>query len=279
MDRMIELTTTARGTHRYPIAAVELATSLASVTNKTGLDQATKHPRFRQRMVACRPPGAKACSHYVLAEDVQAADEALIFMALESAIAASEKPSGKTAAKPSHAFSAAKLAAALFSDKSACEQFTHGLVERADRGELGSEMASLLVAGEQLYFRLQDLTNRPAFSPTTPSAAKPHPVTTPVPAAARTARVVDFASAFDAAFQQLDQQHGRRNYLQVLDLRTALPQFDRGTFDAELRQLRLAGRYTMESAHGGYTQLTDAQRAAGIQEGSSLMIYVSRKTS
>jgi len=279
VNRMIELATAARGTHRYPIAAVDLATSLASVTNKTVLSQANKHLYFQQHMVACRPPGAKAYNHYLLVEDVQAADEALIFMALESAIAASAKPSGRTAAKPSHAFSAAKLATALFSDKSAREQFTHGLVERADRGELGSEIASLLVAGEQFYFRLQDLTNRPAFSPTTPSAAKPHPVTTPVPAAARTARVVDFASAFDAAFQQLDQQHGRRNYLQVLDLRTALPQFDRGTFDAELRQLRLAGRYTMDSAHGGYTQLTDAQRAAGIQEGSSLMIYVSRKTS
>ncbi len=86
-----------------------------------------------------------------------------------------------------------------------------------------------------------------------------------------------FAQAFHDAFETLDKQSGRRNFIKVHLLRQALPQFSREQFDAGLKQLRLANRYTMDSIFGASGSLTEAERAAGIQEGQSVLVYVSRK--
>jgi hypothetical protein len=100
----------------------------------------------------------------------------------------------------------------------------------------------------------------------------PSPSVVPVPTAAPFA---DFARDFDAAFQQLDSGRGSHNFVSLLDLRRALP-VDRPTFDAELRSLRLAGRYTLSAAEGRFG-ISSEEQEAGIYEDGSLLLYVSRK--
>src|SRR5205823_1825391 len=53
-----------------------------------------------------------------------------------------------------------------------------------------------------------------------------------------------FARAFDEAFERLEKQPGAHNFVNLADLRRALP-VDRPSFDAELSNLRRAGRYTL----------------------------------
>jgi hypothetical protein len=62
-----------------------------------------------------------------------------------------------------------------------------------------------------------------------------------------------------------------------VDLRQALP-VDRAVFDAELRRLRIAGRYTLSAAEGRHGTNAE-ERAAGITEEGALLLYVSRKGS
>jgi hypothetical protein len=70
---------------------------------------------------------------------------------------------------------------------------------------------------------------------------------------------------------------GGKNFVKVGELRRELEEYSREAFDAGLRALRVTDRYAMESAHGGAVRLTDEELRAGIREGSSLLIYVSRK--
>lgn len=92
----------------------------------------------------------------------------------------------------------------------------------------------------------------------------------------RPAGPVDFGPAFEQAFQQLDRQAGGHNFVSLVDLRQALP-LDRATFDAQLRQLRLAGRYTLSAAEGRHG-LGPEEQEAGITEDGTLLLYVSRKS-
>lgn len=86
-----------------------------------------------------------------------------------------------------------------------------------------------------------------------------------------------FTRAWDEAFQQLDRQRGSHNFVSLLDLRRALP-VDRPTFDAELRHLRRAGRYTLSGAEGRHG-VSPEEQEAGIQEDGCLLLFVSRKLS
>ena len=65
-------------------------------------------------------------------------------------------------------------------------------------------------------------------------------------------------------------------FLPQPELRRAVPAA-RATFDAELRQLRLAGRYSLSAAEGRHG-ITSEEREAGIVEDGTLLLYVSRKT-
>jgi hypothetical protein len=85
----------------------------------------------------------------------------------------------------------------------------------------------------------------------------------------------DFARAFEEAFARLDRQAGLPNFVSLVDLRQALP-WDRPTFDAELRKLRLAGRYGLSAAEGRHG-ITPEEQRAGIREEGALLLFVSRK--
>ena len=92
---------------------------------------------------------------------------------------------------------------------------------------------------------------------------------------AREQAPADFAAAFDGAFQRLDREHGGHNFVSLVELRRAVPAAQEA-FDAGLRQLRLAGRYTLSAAEGRHG-LTPEERGAGIVEDGALLLYVSRK--
>jgi hypothetical protein len=85
----------------------------------------------------------------------------------------------------------------------------------------------------------------------------------------------DFAESFGRAFAELDRRAGTHNFVSLVDLRTRLP-LARAVFDAELQELRLAGRYGLSSAEGRHG-LTPEERAAAIIEDGTLLLYVSRK--
>jgi hypothetical protein len=104
------------------------------------------------------------------------------------------------------------------------------------------------------------------------AAAAPRPAPKPPPPAEPQG---DFAAAFDRAFQQLDRRAGAHNFVSLVDLRRAVP-VPHATFDAGLRQLRQAGRYSLSAAEGRHGLHPD-QREAGIMEDGTLLLYVSRK--
>jgi hypothetical protein len=88
----------------------------------------------------------------------------------------------------------------------------------------------------------------------------------------------DFRQAFDAAFDRLQQRPGADNYVSLLDLRRALPAFNRQAFDAGLAQLRSAGVYSLRLADGRFG-ITPEERDAGVPTpDGALLLYVSRNT-
>jgi hypothetical protein len=125
------------------------------------------------------------------------------------------------------------------------------------------------VGKKKVLFFLEDVHR-------SPQATKPIAGPTLRPALTAPAAPADFARAFDDAFNQIDRQKGAHNFVSLVDLRRALP-LPPERFDAELRQLRIAGRYTLSAAEGRHG-ISPEERAAGIQEDGSLLLYVSRKT-
>jgi hypothetical protein len=119
---------------------------------------------------------------------------------------------------------------------------------------------------ERLLFRTEDVRGLRAAA--APSRSAPETHAAPPPA--------DFAAAFDEAFARLDRQAGSPNYVSLVDLRKTLP-VDRAAFDAQLRRLRESGRYTLGAAEV-QDGLGEEQRAAGIVEDGSLLLFVSRRS-
>jgi len=87
--------------------------------------------------------------------------------------------------------------------------------------------------------------------------------------------VMAFAQLFDAAFVQLDQEHGSHNHVSLVALRQALP-MERASFDAELQLLRRAGHYSLSAAEGRHG-ISAEEQDAGIREDGSLLLFVSRR--
>jgi hypothetical protein len=144
--------------------------------------------------------------------------------------------------------------------------FHQALGHRIDSRSMPPGIGFLLHKKKPVVFLLQDVERNAGR--TTGSPASPTPEA--VPAGGQ-----DFARAFDTAFDRLDRQAGVHNLVSLVELRRAVPS-DRNTFDAELRRLRMAGRYTLKLAEGRHG-ISPEEQAAGIQEDGNLLLYVSRK--
>jgi hypothetical protein len=163
------------------------------------------------------------------------------------------------------AFSVAELKGRL--SKLAQRPFVEFLARQMEAGSLPAGVGWISAKKERLLFRLQDVrgAQHSALLPL-PSSSEAQPLR-PAPA--------DFDADFEEAFARLDRQTGSHNFVSLVDLRRALP-FDRATFDAHLRRLREARRYTLGAAEGR-DGLTEEQRAAGIPEDGTLLLFVSRR--
>lgn len=85
-----------------------------------------------------------------------------------------------------------------------------------------------------------------------------------------------FATAFTEAFERLDAQDGGYNFVKLLQLRNALPQYSRSAFDTGLEQLRKERRFSLEASEGLLVTLSEQERAAGIIESGRQLIYCKR---
>jgi hypothetical protein len=84
----------------------------------------------------------------------------------------------------------------------------------------------------------------------------------------------DLAGRFEEVFAHLDRQAGGRNFVNLVDLRKALPA-PRAAFDDALFQLRQAGQYSLSAAEGRHG-ISAEEQEAGIREEGSLLLFVSR---
>jgi len=185
---------------------------------------------------------------------------------------------GRAQTKSNAAFSAAELQKRV-RGASAGKVLREALQAAFASGELPSGVAALPRKGTVVFFRVADMVTgrsnpRPHSSrpPTPPpsahSADAPRTDSTPAPK--------DFAPLFDRAFRELDAAGQGLNHVKLHALRQALPQFDRTTFDAELRKLRLAGRYDLNPTEGTHGRLTDEEREAGIVEAGLRLVFCQR---
>jgi hypothetical protein len=247
-----------RGDDARPLTLEQLA-RLADATAGPRTILAAVHPQrkaFSQHaMVARKDLQAPAA----LLEDVPrlAASPALLEFLLQTA----RTPSN-------HALTAAELKAKATSKLQ--KPFQDALNRQVQEESLPATVGWVLIRNSRKLFLLADLhTGRRPQEPRIEDRGSRIEDRRP-------AAPVDFGPAFDQVFQQLDRQMGGHNFVSLVDLRRALP-LDRAAFDAQLRQLRLAGRYTLSAAEGRHG-LGPTEQEAGITEDGTLLLYVSRKS-
>jgi hypothetical protein len=152
------------------------------------------------------------------------------------------------------------------------QPFLEAVNRRIERGSLPATMGWLWAGKKKRVFFLEDVHRG--------QLPEDHiPGSTPAPAVMQPELSVevptDFAQTFDAAFTRIDRQNGAHNFVNLVELRRQM-RLGRQSFDAELRKLRLAGRYTLSAAEGRHGASPE-EREAGIVEDGSLLLYVSRK--
>ncbi len=125
-------------------------------------------------------------------------------------------------------------------------------------------------AKRDLLFRLRDVTGCSRGMGDHPAVPHEPEVVRPIPTPSDG---TTFADAFDHAFARLDASDGGYNFVKLLQLRQALPQYGRAEFDSGLHTLRLARRYSLMPSEGNGISLSDQEHDAGIQEAGSRLVY------
>jgi hypothetical protein len=242
----------------YPCSLAELVETVQPDVDEEVLAAALKQKRLKSRVVLAFPEDPAA--PIALAEDEEqlAADPAL----LESALAAARTDADQ-------ALPLAAVAKKVHKDLRSA--FTAAVSEQVTDRTLPATVGVLRIKKKPHLFLLIDLhTVPPRPTPTrleAPTPAAPAPAPAPV---------LDFAPAFEEAFRRLDALHGAHNFVSLVELRAALPLFDRAGFDAGLHALR-GKQFTLSAAEGRHG-LTRAELDAGIRErDGALLLFVSRR--
>lgn len=148
------------------------------------------------------------------------------------------------------------------------------LAERLEQswrhGQLPAGLGAIRVKSGPLLFRLSDV--RPAPS----ASATPTPSPVAMPSAHGQAKLMEFPHRFEQAFARLDAEK-RANLVSLHDLRTALSEYPRETFDAALKLLRKPPQFRLTGVQGG-PGTTPEMIAAGIQESGDLFLFVARRS-
>jgi hypothetical protein len=152
--------------------------------------------------------------------------------------------------------------------------FSDYLAQCMESGKLRPHVGCLRIKTKPYLFLLQDAAPSPDREARSPELKTE--LSAPNSLSPALKSQVDFTARFDEAFDQLDREKGSSNFVSLVALRRALP-LDRAAFDAGLVELRRAARYTLSGAEGRHG-ISDEERAAGIPEHGTLLLYVSRRT-
>jgi hypothetical protein len=254
-EKMVRVLQSLRslGPDSYPVSLRRLA-ELSDATAPARLILSAASPQqkaFRQYALAARKD---LDAPVALTEDVHLLAESALLLAFAFQV---------TRTVGTHAFTVPGLKKKLTSDLQ--KPFQEALTRRLDGETLPAGVGWILIKGKKNLFLLNDLhTSRAA-----PARKAELLAVAPRPAQ-------DFATSFDDAFRQLDREAGNHNLVSLVDLRRRLSAGP-AQFNAELRELRLAGLYTLSAAEGRHG-LGPQERDAGIAEDGTLLLYVSRKT-
>src|SRR5262245_41830806 len=248
------------GAAAFPLTLQHLA-RLADATAPPKTIVSAAGPRkkaFSQHAVAAR---AELQAPVALLEDVpQLVSSPRL---LEFALAAC-----RTAAN--HVFSPSELKAKVTTKLQ--KPFQEGLPRQVQEETLPPGVGWIHIKNTKKLLALTDLhTGRKAAG----KGIEPAPSQVPSPARPPEAPP-DFGLLFDEAFRRLDREKGSHNFVSLVSLRQAVP-VSRDVFDAQLRQLRLAGRYTLSAAEGRHG-LSPEEHDAGVTEDGALLLYVSRRS-
>ena len=152
--------------------------------------------------------------------------------------------------------------------------FQQAITRQIDQESLPRTLGWLIINRSKKLFLLSDLHTCGQMAKVAAQPVDEHD-SPPELQSASAGTCADFAERFDQAFRRLEQHARMPNFVSLVDLRWALP-CERPTFDAELRKLRIAGRYTLSAAEGR-EGIRPEEREAGIPEDGALLLYVSRK--
>jgi hypothetical protein len=132
-------------------------------------------------------------------------------------------------------------------------------------------MEDLQPAGVRASHAIEADRKRPASeAPAEAATARPRNSTAPLAIATASPITVDdrFEGRFDSEFSRLDRVRGSFNFVPLLDLRRALPEFPREQFDRGLKLLRQARRYRINVGEGRSGVTPEQQEAAIIEDGT-----------
>ncbi len=252
----------SQGENAYPLSLKELIAQADPAAGPVLVKEATALPPFAGRIFMAAP--RDSCAPVALSEDrdVLVRSAAL----LEYAVTAARKPNHQAVPVTDLKKKTAKPLQAAFEA---------AVVARIAAGKRSSAVGWLYVKKKPHLFLFADLNITPPI-PASGGRQTPDSLSKQGADAPRLPLVLDFADAFDAAFNQLDRQKGSHNIVNLLDLRRAVP-VARAAFDGGLQQLRRAGRYTLSNAEGRHG-ITADEREAGLNEDGALLLYVSKKT-
>jgi hypothetical protein len=267
----------------------ELADKLLRVLrSQRGLGDAA-YPLSVRRLVELTDPGAapavlkKALARKTFLKEVALlsakAPDAPIALAADSGTLAGSALTlefllRQTRTAATHAFTAAKLKKKATGKMQ--KPFQDAINRRIAEGTLPPTVGWVSISGRKMLLLLSDLhTTAGQPPPAAPAPAPPPPPVAQEPPAAP-APALDFVAAFEQAFTRLDRAGGGHNFVSLVALRGALSA-DRDSFDQGLRRLRQEGRYALSAAEGR-DGISAEERAAGILEEGSLLLFVSRNS-
>lgn len=260
------------GTSSYPPSLRQLAGLCHEKGTEKLLRKAASTSPMTDRAIVATRKGLDAL--VVLRDDVEEkALGALLRFALS--------PMKKTVKKKSvetMAFTPKELARRLVTDLQT--PLEEAVRANAENEKLPSGISWVIVNGEPLLFLSESL--RPSTSAPSPldeSETSIRILDGPPTASSEGQRYKpgDFAGAFRAAFEILDLRNGSTNFVKLADLRQLLSEFRREDFDAGLRELRMAGDFSLDSHEGLHGTLSEKEREAGVSEAGSLLVYASRR--
>lgn len=260
------------GPSSYPLSLRQLAELCRETGSEKILRKAAATSPMAERAIVAAKKGLDA--PVVLRDDVEE-------MALGALLRFALSPVKTTVKKKlveTMAFTPKELAKRLVPDLQ--DQLEKAARAGAENEKLPAGISWVIVKGEPLLFLSENL--QPAAL--TPSPSDEGDASTLLvdesPTASSDGRRYepgDFAGAFQAAFEILDRRNGSTNFVKLADLRQLLAEFRREEFDAGLRELRMAGDFSLDSHEGLHGTLSEEEREAGVREAGSLLIYASRR--